>query len=1123
MDGQPPGCRQTADIDLAVLCPYHFSLVGRAFYFYFFLSGLAGLIYEVLWVRLFVLVMGGTVYSFTTVLAAFMTGLALGGWLGGRYADRMKSSPLLVYGALEGLIGVYCLLIPFMISALNPVFDALYPFISGHNSLGLLVRFLFSGIILIMPTTMMGATLPILVRYSYSRPEEFGRITGRLYSLNTLGAVFGSFISGMVMIPAWGQRLTLYLTAGINLLIFASITALWRFKAADFKPAKAIFEKTEEQGRLNFRAGLVLVFYGLSGAAAMIYQVAWTRALILSLGTTLYVLSLILTAFIAGLGMGAVFITGFADRLRKLWLWIGIFELMIGVFAWLVVPAFARLPLWMGLAHRPKSYSIWLAIEFLAGLAFIFLPTFLMGALLPLVVRLYAALRGGVGSAVGGVYAGNTIGAILGSLVCGFFLISWLGIRDSLILASILSVVIGAVFILAERGIAALRIGAAPAALIAAWVFVYFAPGWRPEIINSGPYIYFESYRAGGGSAKDLANRLSAHVKVLFFKEGAEASVSVIESSLDHTIGLRINGKIDASTGSDMTTQVLTGHLPFLLNPEAKNALVIGLASGVTMGSALGHRLKEVTCVEISPEVREASVYFALVNQRPLEDKRARLIINDGRYHLQHTSERYDVIISEPSNPWIGGMGLLFTREFFEQAKARLNPNGIMLAWIGIYDLDVDAVRMIMRTFQSVFPQATLWESISGNDYLLLGFNGPASIDYSLVKAGLKDLKLQRDLARIGLERPEKIISRLLMGPDELREFSARGPLHTDDLRQLELSVPRIGYLKSSREKVAPTLKAFAQYRVETNKFLKFSDQGDEKDLKSIDEFFDARRLIMNASVMIMSGGSAAEGAEQLERAYEKDPEDPWLKDVLYAYYYQKGQKEPNFEKALADFIKAWQYDPKASAIPAVAGFYSLGKGDIGEAARWDDLALSKNPFDSLAWLLRGKIELEKNKPELAFGSFARAESSFEKFREMSRASPLVQTFLKNNPIDLRAEIYFHQGESLRRLGKNSEALNYYEQALSISPDDVEAIAASGKMFMDLGSIDSALKRFARAAELDPQNPFIRLLYAQALEKSPGQRQAAIRELNKFLSLAPKDFPGREKAEKDLARLLTGR
>jgi spermidine synthase len=1100
--------------------------VRKAFYFYFFFSGLAGLIYEVLWVRLFVVVMGGTVYSFTTVLVAFMGGLTIGGWVGGKYADRAKQSPLLVYGILEGAIGFYCLLIPLLITGLNPVFNWLYPFISSHNFAGLLIRFFFSGIILAAPTTMMGATLPILVRYSYNQPEEFGKTAGRLYSINTFGAVAGSFVSGIILIPTFGQRNTLYLTAGINLLIFFSILVLSRLRQPEFAPAREQFKAAEKEVRLSLRAGLALAFYAISGAAAMIYQLAWTRALILSLGTTLYVLSMILTAYIAGLAVGAGVITPLVDRIKKLWLWAGIFELLIGTSAWAVVPLFARLPLWVALAHRPATYMGWLGMEFLAGSALIFVPTFVMGALLPVVVRLYAQLRGGVGSAVGEVYAWNTIGAILGSFLCGFFLINWLGLRNSLILASVMSLAIGAAFVLSEKGVLAIKLAAPIAVVLIIAAFLRFIPGWDPAIINSGPYVYYDIYAPKNADAATLEKELKSGTNVLYYKEGVEATVSVLKFTAEKTIGLRINGKTDASTGTDMSTQLLLGHLPLLLKPDAGKAAIIGLASGVTLGAVLDYPVKEAVCAEISPDVVAASKYFTSVNQRPLEDPRTRLIVNDGRHHLAHTSDIYDVIVSEPSNPWMGGMGMLFTREFFELARKRLAPGGVFLVWVGIYDLDADSVRIIFRTFINVFPQATLWESVIGGDYLLLGFNGPVKIDYSAIKTQFANPKVQTDMARAGINRPENILGRFLMGPGELEEFADGGPLHTDDYRQLEFNVPRAGYLKSYSEKVLPTLAAFDKYRTSPDRYIEFSNPDDKSDLENIDKYYHGRQLFMNSFVQLQKNPNNQDAVTHMAEGYQADPGDQAEQEALYNYYSEQASQfigQERFEEAVLSFQEAWKYRPQGSAIPTLLSFYYMQRRDLKTAEEWDNRAIAENQSDPLPWLVRGRIELAENRPDLALNSLTRAMNQFPANDDLLQSSDIYRLIEKVSVVSPRAQIYFSLGNALQRLGKVQQALQAYLQAETVKPDYIDAFIASGKIFMDLGQIDSGIDKFRRAAQIAPNIPFTHLFYAQALAKAPGRQQDAIGQFKEVLRLAPQDWPRRKEAEKGLSDLLNGR
>jgi len=500
------------------------------------------------------------------------------------------------------------------------------------------------------------------------------------------------------------------------------------------------------------------------------------------------------------------------------------------------------------------------------------------------------------------------------------------------------------------------------------------------------------------------------------------------------------------------------------------------------------------------------------------------LIINDGRYHLAHTREKYDVILSEPSNPWIGGMGLLFTREFFELAKSHLQPGGIMLIWMGIYDLNLESTRMIARTFQSVFPETTFWESITAGDYLLVGFNGPSQMDYSAAKRAMQDPKVQSDLARAGLDTPEKVMARFLMGPKELAAFVDGGPLHTDDRRQIELRVPRDGYLKSFEQKTLPTLKAITAYRVPPDSYLAFDNAQDRKDLAVIDHYYAGRELVMQSFALFMAREDVDTGLKMLLQAYDIDPNDVWIKETLYTYYFEEGRarlSESKFEEALNYFMKAWTYNPKGSSVPALAADYYFEKGEREKSREWIQAAFSQNPDDSLAWTTRGRIELEEQKPEQAVASFTRALEYLPKYSELVKQSDLFKALGQNSVVVLKPRIFFLLGESYRRMGKQPQALNAYEQAIFLKSDYVEALLASGKIFLDLGKIDPAVERLSKAAQLAPKNPLPHLWYADALEKLPGRRQDEVNELNAYLELSPSDMPGRDKVETRIKRLLT--
>jgi len=679
---------------------------------------------------------------------------------------------------------------------------------------------------------------------------------------------------------------------------------------------------------------------------------------------------------------------------------------------------------------------------------------------------------------------------------------------------------IGGVFILGERVNLIYRVSGLGGVLVLVLGFIWFRPGWEPEVISSGPYIYYKGY-TNIKSVQELKNYLKSELKTLYHKEGVEATVSVFKVASQKTLALRINGKTDASTSSDMTTQIFTGHLPALLHQSPKKAMVIGLASGITLGSLLTHPIEKVDCLEISPEVVEASKFFDGVSGRPLEDPRTNLIVNDARFHLAHTKERYDVIISEPSNPWIGGMGLLFTKEFFEQAKARLEPDGIMLIWIGVYDLDLDSVRMIVRSFLEVFPNASLWESIPGSDYILIGFNNNIEINYSRVKSKLEDWKIASDLKRVNLGSAEKIISRFMMGPEELSRFSGEGGFHLDDRRQLEFRVPRVVYLMSYERNVLPILKVFNGHWVSPKKYMVFEEQNQVEILVRIGSFFNCRRLMMEALILLVGGDSPQLAIQKLYQAYQIDPEEPWITERIQIFHYTRGEnflKQGESKEAVEHLSKAWEIKPEGSAIPDVVSYYFFEEKNYENALKWAEWGLEKNSNDPLAWLNRGRAELGLGKPETAFNSFQNAFNNWSQL-EWYQKSPVVKILVEQSPLDLKAVLLFNMAEAKKAQNKIEEALLYYEQALLIEPDYVEAIVESAKILVELGEYEKAFLKFNQALKLEPDNGLIYFFYGQALAKA-GKRQEAIEALRRSLSLMSADLPERKQLEKQLSGLL---
>jgi spermidine synthase len=644
----------------------------------FLVSGGSGLIYEIVWTRLFTVVIGNTVFSVSAILTVFMAGLALGARVAGRRLDRKAMRLVRSYALLEGGIGLYNLFLPLLLKAADPLFGWLYSEAYRSNLVLGLGRLGISFALLIVPASLMGATLPILIRFCVENIEAIGIHTSRVYAANTLGAAIGAAAAGFVLVPNLGVTVTLYFAAGLNLAIAAIALGI-----AKNSPPKLGGGPSEarrggslaETLPLGGEFASILLAMFLSGVAALINEVAWTRVLSLLVGPTTYAFTLMLCSMITGLGLGAAI----ASRLTKhhevrpnILAWI---EIGIAFASFALVPLFGRLPLWIAtlVKRYSGSFSALQTSEFLIFFGLMLIPTALLGMTFPIAAKLYTKSDDLLGTGVSAVYAFNTAGGILGSLIGGYILLPQIGSQNSLLLAVLLS---------ASAGIIAARTTRWRPVLCGAIMLaaIFAIPRWNPELMAAGAYKYAPYFAPNA----DLEATLTSG-DLLYFKEGTAATVSVKKFRGDTS--LSVDGKVDASDGGDMLTQKLLAHIPLLLSDSPKNVAIIGLGSGVTAGAALAYPIEHLDVVEISPEVVQASRLFQRVNHNPLADKRTELIVGDGRNHLRYTRQQYDVIISEPSNPWMSGMASLFTREFFREARSKLTETGIDCQWFHGYNM----------------------------------------------------------------------------------------------------------------------------------------------------------------------------------------------------------------------------------------------------------------------------------------------------------------------------------------------------------------------------------------------------------------------------------------------------
>jgi spermidine synthase len=755
----------------------------------FFLSGASGLMYELVWVRMLGLIFGHTVHAITTVLVVFMGGLALGSYVCGRRSDQVRHL-LRTYAWLEIGIGAYALLTPGLIDAIRIVYLSYARRFDPSFEVLTLIQFALSVTVLLVPTALMGATFPVLTRFVTREPAAVGRRVGALYAWNTFGAVAGTYLVGFHLLPAFGMRSTLFATAVLNGAIGVMILLAVRVWPETHAPVSHPEEKRLTQSKASTLApaarpiARLMLGIALSGAVAMIYELAWTRALTLVIGSSTYAFTATLLSFLIGIAGGSAWASRRASRRpATLALFAGL-QIAAGLFSLVVFALIDHLPdvflLGFRFSHAPGFIFV---LQITLSIVVMILPTFCLGATFPCVSQLVSTRLSRIGLDVSRVYASNTAGAILGSFTGGFLLIPLLGVQGTIRAAVVANLLAGLILFTDGAAGRRMKMGAA-AAIVGGMVALGAVPNWNLAVMSSGVSTYAHYYAEGGASWRRLIGD-----RLLFYRDGISSTVTVHEGPEGRT--LRVNGKTEAGTGADMTTQLLIGHIPALLHPDPKAALVIGLGSGVTVGAVTQHELDAIDVVEIEPAVIKASAFFVEENSHALADPRVQTTVADGRNFLFTTPDRYDLIVSEPSNPWIGGIATLFTVEFLEQARARLTSDGVMAQWVQGYAMAPEDLQMIAATFQTVFPHASLWMPLPG-DFLLVGTFGPQLVDLGRIRDRLtRSAGLRQDFARSGLATAEAIFKVFALDEQDLVRLGKGATLNTDDLLPLEFSAPR--------------------------------------------------------------------------------------------------------------------------------------------------------------------------------------------------------------------------------------------------------------------------------------------------------------------------------------------
>ena len=763
----------------------------------FFLVGICGFIYEIVWVHLIGLKMENTAYSQAMTLTVFISGIALGGLVSSRYADHLKN-PLRVFSVLTAGVSLFAILSPWVINLTEPVFAFLY---RGYGSSFYIVnslRFIVCGLILILPAGLIGAALPVLISWLVRKTRGSGFAGASLYGWGGMGAATGTVLSGFVLLPELGYHQTLYLTGAVNLALAIIVMRL----ASSEKPGEVASFIDDvplpSNGLPGYepleRKNLILVLLLLTGLCIMIYEISVFRALILIFDSTIHTHGMILSASIFSIALGSL-LSPFLRKLVKDRLLItSAMLLLLGVSMLLGATVIGVLPVPAVKAafQYHDSFITYRLIQFLFMLAVLLIPCMVVGGVFAFAGRMYMRNARSVGHDLGIIYFVNAAGLVTGFTVGAFVMFSFLGIRDTVLVAALISMLTGGFALSFSRLQPIARSAAIVSSVLVLPPLFVLVPSWDNDIMSSGASVYAREYAEKGLDSGSITEEIKRKNSVLYYKEGSVSTVSVTKSD-DGALSLKVDGSTEGSTrGSALLIQDLLSDLALMLHSAPEDILLVGLGSGMPLNAVTSHPVRSIDCVEVSKEVVEASEYFRLVNKEALLDPRVNLLPVDGRTHLAFSEKKYDVIISTPSEPWVYGTTSYFTREYFVETSQSLNPGGVMVQWINGNRLSEYDFRVIIRTFLDAYPNAWLWEIDRDEGYyLLMGSESRLSLNYERMKERMQFEGVIHDLEMGGITELPTLLSFFAMDVLGLRVYAKGVEVNTDDNALLEFSAAK--------------------------------------------------------------------------------------------------------------------------------------------------------------------------------------------------------------------------------------------------------------------------------------------------------------------------------------------
>jgi spermidine synthase len=1012
----------------------------------FFFSGSTSLVFEVLWSRQFVTVFGNSSYAISVVLCAFMTGLGLGGLIGGKIADRIKQR-MTAFGAVQAAVACWALAMPLLLARLR----ILVPTLAASSPESLLVstltRFGLSFAVLAVPCFLMGTTLPLLVRVVINSDRFIGTRIGALYCWNTIGAAFGCLAAGFWMLDTLGLRLTNLWAVGVNILVGLAAFRLSKPLSSASEPVQTAAPRSEltsqvvesEPSEEAHVPGLLLLIIAFAnGLAGLLCEVLWFRYLVfVILERAAYVFPMILCIYLLGLGLGGLVYSLLARRIHFSTRALGVIEVLlaISVLATFVTGA------WIFAAGPPRP----LGLNSLA-LITVLVPTVLMGMAFPLLCNLYGRRVQKLGWRVGLLFAVNTAGTVLGSLLPIFVLVPLLGIQRSLWLASLLY---------GGMGLALLACGVGTSRRLTAGVAVAYAGVVLLFLTVVPSNLCQRVFLATGFN-------LARHTDILFYREGRTGTAVVTRDRANHCKAVYINGTAEVPLlYPHQVCFKMLGDLGPMLHSNPDDVLMICFGGGIAAGATTRlPEVKSLTIVDLESSVVEAASLLAEENNGLLQNPKAHVVIDDGRSYIMTANRRWPVIVSDSTHPKTSDSWVLYTQEFYRLVHDHLTDDGVFVQWVPMHGLSAIEFKILARTFQSVFPHASLWVNYGTDEQgqfvmypLLVATPQLLSIDVSRLRNRLNVEPVRLDLEPYGMDTPAGFLDAFICAEDSLRRWVGEGPVNTDDLPYTYYSTDYskrkcgqmgLGELIEPMEDIWPWL----------------TGTGSEETAKLLHDETDLRAKVCR---LALSG--------RLKEAYAVLPEDTRYRRMRRLY-----EEGPHYIDAL---LSTYWNNPQGLVFLAELRISGPSGVQAIRPIYERVLELHKNNVSALSIL--GGMHSDAGDLKVAENYLRRAVRLSPKF----------------------SNAHYNLALFLDRTGRRAEALQHYKKAAVVS-DNAIAADVWGVCLAQEGRITEALQWFSRAVEIQPIYVPSRLHLANLLYQM-GRTQEALTHARYLVKLDPEN------------------